>query len=168
MQRGDNVTISTALIDVRDNKQLWGEQYSARVSDLLSVQREIAKEITSNLRLRLSGSEQSRVTKTYTENPEAYQLYLKGRFYWNKRTEEAVRKGIEYFQQAIQRDPNYALAYSGLADCYSSLGFSFDVGALSPSEAIPKAKAAALKALETDETLAEAHTSLAFIKLNYD
>jgi len=153
---------------VRDNKQLWGEQYHEKTSDLLSIQREIAKEITGNLRLKLSGPEQSRLAKHYTENAEAYQLYLKGRFYWNKRTEEGVRKGIEYFQQAIEKDPTYALAYTGIADCYSLETLHIDVGSLSPSEAAPKAKAAAMKALELDDTLAEAHTSLAFIKLNFD
>src|SRR5207247_8799945 len=146
MQRGDSLTIITELLDVRDNKQLWGEQYQRKVSDLLAVERDIAQEITGNLRLKLSGAEQSRVVKHYTENPEAYQLYLKGRFYWNRRTEEGVRKGIEYFQQAIERDPKYALAYSGLADCYSLETLHIDVGSLSPSEAAPTAKAAAMKA----------------------
>src|SRR2546425_177801 len=168
LQGGDILMIGTELLDVRDNKQLWGEQYHEKTSDLLSIQREIAKEITGNLRLKLSGPEQSRLAKHYTENPEAYQLYLKGRFYWNKRTEEGVRKGIEYFQQAIEKDPTYALAYTGIADCYSLETLHIDVGSLSPSEAAPKAKAAAMKALELDDTLAEAHTSLAFIKLNFD
>src|SRR5437588_2172682 len=168
MQRGDSLTISTELLDVRDNKQLWGEQYQRKVSDLLAVERDIAREITGNLRLKLSGPEQSRVVKHYTENPEAYQLYLKGRFYWNRRTEDGARKAIEYFQSAIEKDPTYALAYTGLADCYSVLGTSYNVASLSPSEAIPKAKAAATKALEMDDTLAEAHTSLAYIRLNYD
>jgi len=168
MQRGDSLTISTELLDVRDNKQLWGEQYQRKVSDLLAVERDIAQEITGNLRLKLSGPEQSRVAKHYTENPEAYQLYLKGRFYWNRRTEDGARKAIEYFQLAIEKDPTYALAYTGLADCYSVLGTSYNVASLSPSEAIPKAKAAATKALEMDDTLAEAHTSLAYIRLNYD
>jgi serine/threonine-protein kinase len=168
LQRGDSLTISTELLDVRDNKQLWGEQYHEKTSDLLSIQREIAKEITGNLRLKLSRAEQSRLAKHYTESPEAYQLYLKGRFYWNKRTEEGVRRGIEYFQQAIEKDPTYALAYTGIADCYSLETLHIDVGSLSPSEAGPKAKAAAMKALEMDDTLAEAHTSLAFIKLNFD
>src|SRR5437870_9605824 len=168
LQRGDSLTISTELLDVRDNKQLWGEQYHEKTSDLLSIQREIAKEITSNLRLKLSSADQGRVTKHYTDNPEAYQLYLKGRFYWNKRTEEGLRKSIEYFQQAIEKDPTYALAYTGIADCYALETLHIDVGSLSPSEAAPKAKAAAMKALELDDTLAEAHTSLAFIKLNFD
>jgi len=168
LQRGDGLSVSVELVDVRDNKQLWGERYERKVSDLLSVQREIASEISSSLRLKLSGPEENRVNKRYTDNPEAYQLYLKGRFYWNKRTEEGVRKGIEYFQQAIEKDPTYALAYTGIADCYSLETLHIDVGSLSPSEAAPKAKAAAMKALEMDDTLAEAHTSLAFIKLNFD
>jgi serine/threonine protein kinase/Tfp pilus assembly protein PilF len=165
MHRGDDLTISTELVDVRDNKQLWGEQYREKVSDLLSVQREIASKITGNLRLKLSGTEQSRVTKRYTENPEAYQLYLKGRFYWNKRTGEALKKSIEYFNQAIERDPNYALAYAGLADAYVLLP-NYSGG--SPQESFPKAKAAAKRALELDETLAEAHASLADALFLYD
>jgi eukaryotic-like serine/threonine-protein kinase len=168
LQRGDNLTVSAELMDIRDNKQLWGDQYERKVSDLLTVQREIAKEISSSLRLKLSGSEQTRITKRYTDNPEAYELYLKGRFYWNKRTAEGVRKGLDYFQEAIAKDPSYALAYTGIADCYSLEALHIDVGSLSPSEAAPKAKEAAMKALEMDDSLPEAHTSLAFVKLNFD
>lgn len=167
MQRGDNLTISTELVDVRDNKQLWGEQYSEKVSDLLSVQREIATKITSNLRLKLSGPEQSRVAKHYTDNSEAYQLYLKGRFYWNKRTDEGLRKSIEYFNQAIEKDPNYALAYAGIADSYGVL-FFYSAVRIPAKEAFPKAKAAALKALAIDDTLAEAHNGLAYALFEYD
>ena len=166
LQRGDNLTISAELLDVRDNKQLWGEQYSEKVSDLLSVQREIAKEITSNLRLKLSGAEQNSLTKHNTENPEAYQLYLKGRYFWNKRTEENTKRGIDYFQQAIAKDPTYALAYTGLADSYSAL--IFPIGAVAPREAMPKAKEAAMQAIAIDSTLAEAHASLAFVRFLYD
>ncbi len=165
MQRGDSLKISVELVDVRDNKQLWGEQYERKVSDLLSVQREIAKEISSNLRLKLSGADQARVNKHYTENPEAYQLYLKGRFYWNKRTGEALKQSIEYFNQAIEKDPSYALAYAGLADAYVLLP-TYSAG--SPQESYPKAKAVAKRALEMDETLAEAHTSLAYALILYD
>jgi eukaryotic-like serine/threonine-protein kinase len=164
-QRGDSLTISTELLDVRDNKQLWGEQYNAKISDLLSMQRAIASQITSNLRLKLSGAEQSRVNKHYTENPDAYQLYLKGRFYWNKRTGEGFKKSIEYFNQAIERDPNYALAYAGLADSYNLIPY-YSVG--SPQDFYPKAKAAAKRALELDDTLAEAHTSLGYALFDYD
>jgi eukaryotic-like serine/threonine-protein kinase len=165
MQRGDNVTISTALVDVRENKQLWGEQYSEKVSDLLSVQREIAQQITNNLRLRLTGEQQTKVAKHYTDNPEAYRLYLKGRFYWNKRTGEALKKSIEYFNQAIEKDPSYALAYAGMAEAYVLLP---DYFAGTPQESFPKAKAAAKKALELDETLGEAHTALAYTLFNND
>ena len=166
LQRGDNLMISAELLDVRDNKQLWGEQYSEKVSDLLSVQREIAKEITSNLRLKLSGAEQNSLTKHNTENPEAYQSYLLGRYFWNKRTEEGIKKGIDYFQQAIAKDRTYALAYTGLADSYSAL--IFPVGAVAPREAMPKAKEAAMQAIAIDNKLAEAHSSLALVKFYYD
>jgi serine/threonine protein kinase/Tfp pilus assembly protein PilF len=168
LQRGDSLVVSAELMDILDNKQLWGEQYERKVSDLLTVQREIAAEISNSLRPKLSGPEQSRIAKRYTDNPEAYELYLKGRFYWNKRTEEGVRKALDYFQQAIDKDPNYALAYTGIADCYSLETLHIDVGSLSPGEAGPKARAAAMKALQMDDSLAEAHTSLAFIKLHFD
>jgi eukaryotic-like serine/threonine-protein kinase len=164
-QRGDTLLISTELMDVRDNKQLWGEQYSRKVSDLLAVQREIAGEITNGLRLKLSGEQQTRLSKHYTDNSEAYQLYLRGRFYWNKRTGEALKKSIEYFNQAVENDPTYALAYAGLADAYGLLP---SYSAASPHEAFPKAKAAATKAIELDDSLAEAHTSLANALFNYD
>jgi len=164
-QRDDNLLINVELIRAEDKTQIWGEQYDRKATDLLSVQREIAREITRNLRLKLSGAEQGRVTKHYTENPEAYQLYLKGRFYWNKRTGDAAKKAIEYFQQAIEIDPNYALAYAGLADAYQMRNIFGDA---SPQEAFPKAKTAAKRALELDETLAEAHTSLASSLFFYD
>jgi serine/threonine-protein kinase len=163
MQRGDSLTIGVELIDARDNKQLWGEQYQRKLSDLLSVQHEIATEITSKLRLKLSGAEQERVTKHYTETPEAYQLYLKGRFYWNKRTGDAIKKAIEYFNQAIDKDPGYALAYVGLSDCYV-----VPANPQPPIEKMPKARAAATRALELDESLAEAHSALARVLVVYD
>jgi serine/threonine-protein kinase len=163
MRRGDELTISTELIDVRDNKQLWGEQYNERLSDLLSLPRDIAGKITGNLRLKISGEEHNRMMKHYTDNPEAYQLYLKGRFYWNKRTGEAIKTSIEYFNQAIEKDPGYALAYAGLADCYV-----VPANPQPPSEKMPKARAAAMRALELDETLAEAHTTLARVLAVYD
>jgi len=165
MQRGDTVTVSTELVDVRDNKQLWGEQYNEKVADLISLPREIAAKITGNLRLTISGEEHNRMMKHYTDNPEAYQLYLKGRFYWNKRNAEALKKSAEYFNQAIERDPAYALAYSGLADAYSLIP-NYSGG--SPREFGPRARAAARKAVELDDTLAEAHTSLASIIGTYD
>ena len=167
MQRGDNLTISAELVDVRNNKLLWGEQYERKMSDLLATQREIAREIVEKLKLKVSGEEKA-LAKHYTESNDAYQLYLRGRFYWNKRTEEGMRKSLEYYQQAIEKDPNFALAYSGLADAYDLLGAPDAGGAMPPNEAMPKAKAAALKALEIDDTLAEPHVSLAHVKYYYD
>jgi len=167
VQRGDNLTISAELVDVRYNKLLWGEQYDRKMSDLLATQREIAREIVDKLKLSVSGQEKG-LAKHYTESNEAYQFYLKGRFYWNKRTEEAFQKALEYFQQAIESDPNFALAYSGLADTYNLLGGPEAGGDRPPNEMLPKAKAAALKALEIDDSLAEPHVSLAHVKYYYD
>src|SRR5207237_6306821 len=161
-QRGENLTISVELVDVRNNKLLWGEQYDRKMSDLLATQREIAREIVDKLKLKVSGEERG-LAKHYTESNEAFQLYLKGRFYWNKRTEEGMQKYLEYFQQAIEGDPNFALAYSGLAQPSVLLAASDAMGGMPPNEAMPKAKAAALKALEVDDTLAEAHVSLAHV-----
>ena len=167
VQRGDSLTISAELVDVRYNKLLWGEQYERKMSELLQTQREIAREIVDKLKIRVSGEEQG-LKKHYTESNEAYQLYLKGRFYWNKRSEEGFQKALQYFQQAIERDPNFALAYSGLADTYNLLGGPEAGGDMPPNEVFPKAKAAALKALELDSTLAEAHVSLGHVKCYYD
>ena len=164
MQRGDDLEISAELVDARDNSHIWGQQYSRKSSDIFVLQGELAKEITTMLRTRLSAEDEKRITKSYTANPDAYQDYLKGRYWWNKASEEGMRKGIEYFQQAIEKDPSYAPAYAGLADSYELAGFGF----LPPKEAFPKAKEAALKALEIDETLAEGHASLGFIKTEYD
>ena len=162
VQRGDNLTISVDLVDVRYNTLLWGEHYDRKMSDLIVTQREIAQEIVEKLRLKVSG-ESKALDKHYTESSEASQLYMRGRFYWNKRTAEALQKAIEYFNQAIEKDPGYAMAYAGLADCYLVPG-----NPLPPRERMPKAKAAAMRALELDETLAEAHTSLARVLATYD
>ena len=167
IQRGDNLTISAELVDVRYNKLLWGEQYQRPISELLQTQREIAREIVDKLKLKVSGEEKG-LAKHYTESNEAYQLYLKGRFYWNKRTAEAFNKSLEYYNQAIEKDPNFALAYAGLADTYDLLGGPEAGGDLPPNEVLPKAKAAALKALQIDESLAEPHVSLGHVKLFYD
>ena len=156
-QRAETITVSTELVDVRDNKQIWGEQYNQKVSDLSALPRDIATKITSNLRLTISGEARNRMLKHYTDNPEAYQLYLKGRYYWNKRNAESLSKAGDYFNQAIVRDPSYALAYSGLADSYMLIP---EYGGGSAREFYPKAEAAARKALELDDALAEAHTSL--------
>lgn len=163
--RGDKMLISAELIDIRDNKQLWGDKYERQLADMLSVQREIAREITNNLRPTLSGVEQSRMDKQYTANPQAYQLYLKGRFYWNNRTAPDLERAIPFFQQAIEKDPNYALAYTGLADSYALVTAYSDKPA---REVMPKAKEAALKALALDDKLAEAHASLGQITAYYD
>jgi Tfp pilus assembly protein PilF len=164
-QRDGNVAISAELIDARDNSHIWGQQYNRRTSDIFVLQEEIAKEITTTLRLRLTGDDEKRLAKRYTENAEAYELYLKGRYWWNKRTDEGFKKGIDQFQQAIEKDPTYALAYAGLADCYS---FEATYGFVPPKEAYPKAKEAALRALEIDDQLANVHTSLAWINTEYD
>jgi TolB-like protein/DNA-binding winged helix-turn-helix (wHTH) protein/Tfp pilus assembly protein PilF len=164
-QRDGNLAISAELIDARDNSHIWGQQYNRRTSDIFVLQEEIAKEITTTLRLRLTGDDEKRLAKRYTENAEAYELYLKGRYWWNKRTDEGFKKGIDQFQQAIEKDPTYALAYAGLADCYS---FEATYGFVPPKEAYPKAKEAALRALEIDDQLANVHTSLAWINTEYD
>jgi TolB-like protein/DNA-binding winged helix-turn-helix (wHTH) protein/Tfp pilus assembly protein PilF len=166
VEREGSLIIQADLLDVTDGSQLWGEQYHRKFSDVLAVQEEIAKQISEGLRLKLTGEEQKRLTRHHTENAEAYQLYLKGRYYWNKRTAESLNKGVEYFQQAIDKDPNYALAYAGLTDSYSLLGSS--TGGLSPKETFSKAKAAAAKALAIDDTLSEAHAALALVHLRYD
>jgi TolB-like protein/DNA-binding winged helix-turn-helix (wHTH) protein/Flp pilus assembly protein TadD len=163
-QRGDNLTISTELIDARDNSHIWGQQYNRKPSDIFGLQEEIAREMTAALRLRLTGEEQKRLVRSYTPNAEAYQDYLRGRNFLQK-AGLGLNKGVEYFQQAIAKDPRYALAYDGLADCNILLAvFGFS----SPAEGFPKAKEAALKSLELDGRLAEAHTSLARIKAEYD
>lgn len=164
VQQRDTLSIQVELVNAADGAQLWGDKYTRKLADIFAVQDEVANQILEKLRLKLTGEEQELVTKRYTENAEAYQLYLKGRFYWNKYTEAGFRKAIEYFDQAVEKDPNYALAYVGLADCYIGLGTDF----LSPREAIPKARAYVVKALELNETLAEAHASLGIVKLLYD
>ncbi|MEK6324036.1 MAG: protein kinase [Acidobacteriota bacterium] len=144
VQRGEGLAISLELVDARDNRQLWGEQYNRKLSDILAVQAEISREISQKLRLRLSGAEQKQLTKHHTENAEAYQLYLKGRHHWNKLAEEETKKAIEYFNRAIESDPSYVLAYAGLADCYSHLVL---FGSSPQKDTFPKAKAAAMKAI---------------------
>ncbi len=165
-QQGEELLISVELVDAADNSHIWGGQYDRKLADTLAVQQEIARAISERLRLRLTGEAKERLARRSTENSEAYRLYLKGRYFWNKRTPQDVKKGIEYFQQAIELDPLYALAYVGLADCYIVLGAPLN--ALPPTEAFSKAKAAAVKALEIDETLAEAHASLGVVKQRFD
>jgi tetratricopeptide (TPR) repeat protein len=164
-KRGDNLNITVELVDARTNKSLWGEQYERKLSELLTTQREIVAEIVGKLQLKLSGESEQKLAKKYTDNSEAYQLYLQGRYHWNKREIKAFEKAVEFFKQAIEKDPNYALAYSGLADTYSLFP---RFGDFRPKDYMPQAKTAALKALELDPNLAEAHTSLAQVILYYE
>jgi eukaryotic-like serine/threonine-protein kinase len=158
-QRGDNLAISVELVDVTNNKSLWGEQYERKMSDLLTTQREIAAAITQKLQLKLSGNETG-LTKKYTVSSEAYQLYLKGRFYLNKRDEPNLRKALEQFKAAVEKDPNYALAFVGLSDSYGLLPYYSSVPS---NEVLPQAKGFATRALEIDNSLGEAHASLAYV-----
>jgi serine/threonine protein kinase/tetratricopeptide (TPR) repeat protein len=165
LQRGNTVRIGVELIDVEDGWQLWGEQYRRGIDDILFVEDEIPKEIVGHLQRELSADNSASNHKAQTTNLDAFHLYLKGRHHWNKRTGEALRRAISYFNQAIEIDPGYALAHAGLADCYVPLGYwTF----LAPQDAFPKAKAAAAKALQIDSTLAEAHTALAGVNLCFD
>ncbi len=173
VQRGDNLIISAELTDLQDNKQIWGQQYNRRETDAFALQQEVSRDISDTLRERLTG-EQQRFAKRETDSPEAYRLYLKGRYHWNKRTAADVRKSVVYYQQAIDRDPSYALAYAGLADAYVLIPSYSGVSSKeaypndSPDDAYPKAKAAAMKALEVDENLAEAHTALATVLYEFE
>jgi TolB-like protein/Tfp pilus assembly protein PilF len=164
-QRGDSLSVQTELVDVLKESQLWGAQYNRKLADILTVQEEIATEISDKLRLRLTGAEQKLLTKRYTESTEAYQLYLKGRYYESRMMEGTWSRGIQYYNQAIEKDPGFALAYVGLAESYSGLS-SF--GYLAPKDTFPQAKEAAKNALKLDENLAEAHASLAFVAMSYD
>ncbi|HKR13707.1 MAG TPA: protein kinase [Pyrinomonadaceae bacterium] len=161
----DRLVIKTELIKVSDGTQLWGDEYNSSVADLFSIQDEVSRKISQSLRLRLTGEDEEKLAKRYTNNAEAYQLYLKGRHAWNKRNEEGFRNGIEFFKQAEEKDPSFALAFSGQADSYALL---CDIGVVRPVDEMPKAKAAAQKAVDADPTLAEAYTSRAFVRLAYD
>jgi serine/threonine protein kinase/tetratricopeptide (TPR) repeat protein len=166
VQKVDNrMRITAQLIKVADGYHLWSERFDRELEDVFAIQDEISLAIVDKLKPKLLGGEKERLVKHYTDNLEAYNLYLKGRYFWNKRTGEGLKKGMEYFQQAIEKDPTYALAYAGLADAYNMLA---DYGFLAPEEAFPKAKETAQKALKIDEKLAEARVSLALMKMNYD
>ncbi len=165
VKQGDRLIIETELIDVSDGSQLWSAEYNNSVSEILAVQDEISRKISESLRLRLTGEDVQKLGKRYTTNADAYELYLKGRYFWNKRDEEGLRNGIKYFKEAEEKDPAYALAYSGLADSYALLS---DIGVVKPAEEMPKAKAAAQRAVDIDPTLSEAYTSRAFVKLAHD
>lgn len=162
---GDRVRVTVRLVKVADGSQLWGETFNEKFTDIFAVQDRVSERVAGLLAVKLTGQEQILLTKRHTENPEAYQLYLKGRYFWNQRTDQGLKKAIEYFEQAIEIDPQYALAYVGLADSHS--GRVIFSSAL-PDEDFPKAKAAVLKALEIDETLAEAHAVLGIIKIYYE
>ena len=165
MQSGGSLRIGTELVDVATGSQLWGAQYDRKPGDIFMVQDEISSEISGKLRLHLTRAEKKQLTKRHTQNAEAYQLYLKGRHHWNRWTEEGFYKAIEHFQQAIENDPSYALAYAGLADCYVLLGWN---SYLPPKEAFPKGKSAAKAALQLDPDLAEAHTAFAALLWLHD
>ena len=165
VQRGDELSISVQLIDSHSKKLIWAEQYDRKMADLLATQREIATTITQKLQLKLAGPETKGITKKYTDSNEAYQLYLKGRFHLGKRTKDDFQKCIEHFQQAIKLDPNFALAYARIAEAYNQMP---NYPYLSPNEAFPQAKAAALRAMEIDPTLSEAHAALANTLTSFD
>ena len=164
VQIGDTVSVQTELVDVRNQTQLWGERYRRKISDVLELPEDISRQISAGLKLELSGEARQQISKRYTVNPQAYELYWKGRYHWNQRKSGDVNQAIKYFQEAINLDPQYALAYTGLADCYV-LG---NILQMPPKQAMPMAADAARRALAIDNQLAEAHTSLAKIKLSYE
>lgn len=161
----NRLIIKTELIDVADGSQLWGAEYNNDMSDILFVQGEISRRISESLKFRLTGEDEKKLARRHSQDAEAYELYLKGRYFWNKRGEPGLRNGIKYFKAAEERDPTYALAYSGLADSYALL---CDIGVVAPVDEMPKAKAAAQRAVDIDPLLAEGYTSRAFVKLAYD
>jgi serine/threonine-protein kinase len=165
VQRGDQLTLTLELVDPQSENVLWSEQYTRKESDIVALQSEVARSVSTKLRSKLSGAEAQKVAKTYTANPEAYQLYLKGLYHWNKRTAESLKTSIDYFNQAIAKDQNYAQAYAGLGMTYVLLP---EYSAGKPEEAMPKGKAAAKRALNLDETLAEAHTALAMVLFKFE
>jgi len=156
-QHGDELSLSLELVDVQKDKVIWTEQYQRKTSDLVSLQSEIARDISTKLKSKLSGAEETKVSKTATADPEAYQAYVKGRYYWNRRTAENIKKAIEQFKIATDRDPNYALAFVGLADCYV---VSNEYAGVPTSETVPRARSYAERALSLDPQLAEPHATL--------
>ena len=161
----DALNVQVDLVDAVTGTEIWGAGYDRKITDLVAVKRAIAQEVTAKLKLKLSSEEQRRLVKRDSTNAEAYQFYLRGRYFWNKRTSDGIKQAIEHFQQSIERDPNFALGYVGLADSYTGLTF-YNFAA--PNEAMPKAKESAIKALALDDTLAEAHATMAHILINYD
>jgi TolB-like protein/Tfp pilus assembly protein PilF len=167
-REGDRVRISARLVRAATDQHMWADAYDRELRDVLILQNEVARTIAQQVQAKLTPEEHARLSSAREVDPGAYELAIKGRYFWVKRTEDSINRALALFQQAVERDPGYAAAYSGLADCYSSLGFSFDVGSQRPAEVQPKAKAAAMKALELDDSLADAYTSLAYVKLNFD
>src|SRR5580704_341692 len=167
LRLGSQVRITAQLIQASSDKHLWAQSYEVELRDILTVQKQVARSIAEQIRLELNPHEQRRLARPQAVNAEAYESYLKGRFFWNKRTGEGLKKAIDYFSQAIQNDPNYAPAYAGLADSYALAG-DWKYGVLAPRAAYPKAKAAAMKAIELDSTLGEAHISFAFCLDGFD
>ena len=165
VQRGDQLTLNLELVDSKTENVIWTDQYDRKFSDLVSLQNEIARDVSSKLKTKLSGTDEQKLIKTYTTNPEAYRLYLQGRFYWNKREEKDFRKAVEYYNQAVALDPNYALAYAGLADSYALLS---TFGFMPPTEGVPRAREFANRALSLDDSMAEPHTTLAYVTVSYD
>jgi len=165
VQHGDYLSVSAELLDIKDNKLLWGGHYNPKSTDIPNLQGEIAREISEKLRLKLTAEQKEQLTKRYTENTEAYQLYLQGRYYLRKFTDEGRIKSLDYLQKAIEKDPNFALGYAGLADSYSNLAL---FGQMPPKEAWQKSEEAAVKALAIDDGLGEAHCSLAVVKMRHD
>jgi TolB-like protein/DNA-binding winged helix-turn-helix (wHTH) protein/Tfp pilus assembly protein PilF len=165
---GERIRISARLIRAANDQPVWSQSYDSDVRDVLRLQADVARSIAREIQIELTPDERARLTAARQVDPDAFRLYLKGRYFWEKRSRDSIHKAIEYFNQAIEKDPSYAAAYSGLADCYSSLGFSFDVGEMAPQQVQPRAMAAAARAIALDPSLSEAHTSLAFIKLTYD
>jgi TolB-like protein/DNA-binding winged helix-turn-helix (wHTH) protein/Flp pilus assembly protein TadD len=165
VREADRLALQTELVDVSNGSQLWGRHYEQSAADISSLQQQLSRDIADNLRIRLRGDERLKIQHHHQPPSAAYELYLKGRFLWGKRSKEALRQGIRSFQQAIDTDPSYALAYAGLADCYNLLD---DWGKVAPRDSFPKARAAAEKAIALDDSLAEAHVSLAMVKGAYD
>ena len=165
LRSGNRVRITVELVQAAADRRLWSNSYEQDLSDIFALQAEVARRIAGEIRVTLTPSDRARLARVRTSNPDAYQAYSRGRFLWNKRTEEDMKKAVGYFQQAVDRDPSYALAYDGLADCWVGLGW---YGYLAPAATFPHAKAALTRALSLDDSLAETHTSLAFVSLYYD
>jgi TolB-like protein/DNA-binding winged helix-turn-helix (wHTH) protein/Flp pilus assembly protein TadD len=167
LHSGDQVRITAQLIEASTDKHLWSQSYEGEFRDTLALQKRVAREIADQIRINLTPQEQAALKNVRVVNPEAYESYLKGRYFWNKRTADGLKAALAYFNQAIEEDPKYAQAYSGLADTYALLG-DWQYAVMTPKEAFPKAKAAAIKALELDSALGEAHNSLAFVLDGFD